>query len=46
VDPRIITEAYNGVKLKGNDIRKIFHTKLDKYIVITNELIKYVRITI
>lgn len=46
LDPRIISQAYNAVKLKGSDIRKIFHLKLDKYLIITNDLIKYVRITI
>jgi hypothetical protein len=46
LDPRIITQPYNAVKLKGNDVRKVFHLKLDKYLIITNELIKYVRITI
>ena len=46
LDPRIISQAYNAVKLKGSDVRKIFHLKLDKYLIITNDLIKYVRITI
>lgn len=46
IDPRTISQAYNAVKLKGSDVRKIFHLKLDRYIIVTNELIRYVRITI
>lgn len=32
----MINHAYNAVKLKGSDIRKIFHIKTDKYLLITN----------
>ena len=46
LDPRTISQAYNAVKLKGNDVRKIFHLKLDRYLFITNDLIRYVKIAI
>jgi hypothetical protein len=46
LDPRTISQAYNAVKLKGSDVRKIFHLKLDRYLLVTNELIRYVRIAI
>ena len=46
IDPRVINEPYNAVKLKGNSIRKIFHVRTDFYLLITNEEVKYVRIAI
>lgn len=46
MDPRIISQPYNAAKLKGNDIRKVFHLNLDAYLLITNEQIKYVRMAI
>jgi hypothetical protein len=36
IDPRMITRSYNAVKLKGRDIRRVFHLKTDYYIIVTN----------
>jgi hypothetical protein len=32
----MITRSYNAVKLKGRDIRRVFHLKTDYYIIVTN----------
>lgn len=46
LDPRIINEAYNAVKLKGTEVREFFHIAADRFLLITNEHIQYLRISI
>jgi len=42
----MITKSYNAVKLKGGDIRKLFHIKTDLFLLITNDQIRYVKIVV
>lgn len=42
----MINKAYNAVKLKGSNIREIFHIHADKYIIVSNEYIQFLRLTI
>lgn len=46
LDPRIINEAYNALKLKTTEIKELFHIGADRFIIVTNEQIQYLRIAI
>lgn len=45
-DPRMISSLDNGAKLQVNKIRSIFHIFGDRFIIITDDDIKYVRLRI
>jgi hypothetical protein len=46
VDPRVVTQAYNAVKFKGSNIREFFHIVGDRFLIVTQDKLRYIHMQI